>query len=69
LKYYFGICQEGARETHGTSKRGRDLNPGAPNYEAKVVTTTPKRSVTAPIYGWNVTNEFIYMKAYGGMEL
>jgi hypothetical protein len=43
LKYYPGIRLEGLRITTKTSiriagRRGRDLNPGTPEYEAGVLT-------------------------------
>jgi hypothetical protein len=43
LKYYPGIRLEGLRRTTKTSiriagRRGRDMNPGPPEYEAGVLT-------------------------------
>jgi hypothetical protein len=50
LRYYPGIRLDGLRKTTKTSiriggRRGRDLNPGPPEYEAGVLPTRPLRYV------------------------
>jgi hypothetical protein len=47
LRYYNGICLEGPRKTAKTlsldsQSPGLDLNPGPPEYKAKVLTTQPR---------------------------
>jgi hypothetical protein len=51
LRYYPVICLEGLRKTTKNLSQdrrslGRDLNPGPPEYEAGVLTTRPRRSVS-----------------------
>jgi hypothetical protein len=50
LRYYPGICLERLRQTiknlsEDSLTPGRDLNPDPPEYEARVLTTWPQRSV------------------------
>lgn len=44
--YTYGICLEGLAKTRigYNGFPGRDLNPGRPEYEAGVLTSTPRRS-------------------------
>jgi hypothetical protein len=44
-RYYLGIRLEELRKTTKTPQEGRDLNPGAPEYEVGVLTTRPRRSI------------------------
>jgi hypothetical protein len=51
LRYYPSICLEELRKTMKNLSRdsqspGRDLNPGHPEYEAGVLTTRSRRSVS-----------------------
>jgi hypothetical protein len=50
LRYYTIICLEELRETtknlsQDSRSAGRDLNPGLPDYEARVLFTRRRRSV------------------------
>jgi hypothetical protein len=47
-RYYPGIRLEGQRKTTlnlNQDSRGRDLNPGPPGYEARALSTRPRRAV------------------------
>jgi hypothetical protein len=49
LRYYVDIRLKGLRKNTKnltvTGRRGQYLNPGPPEYEARVLTTGPRRSV------------------------
>jgi hypothetical protein len=56
LRYYPGTRLEGVRKTtkslsQDSRSPGRDLNPGPAEYEARVLTTRPRRSVKMCVNG------------------
>jgi hypothetical protein len=63
LRYYPGIRLVGLRKTTTkepiriASRRGRELNPGPPQYEVGVLTTQPRRSVMVPFSLVEVTDD------------
>jgi hypothetical protein len=62
LRYYPSICPQGLRRTtkglgQDSRSAGQDLNPGPPEYEAGVLVTQPRRSVTT----YSATTERLYV--------
>jgi hypothetical protein len=74
LRYYPGIRLEGPRKTSKPSiriagRRGRDLNPGPPEYEG-VLATRPRRSMgKADRYLYAVSPAFIRAGHYNVLPL